>query len=196
MPPRKSASQSASFVDRHELWTAEQRRAAAVVEREIKRRKLEVVRFSFADQHGVLRGKTLVASEASRAMRAGITMTSTLLAKDTSHRTVFPVFSAGGGMGLDEMSGAGNFIMVADPTTFRVLPWANATGWMLCDIYFANGKPVPLSTRALLSRRAGEACQGRLRLSRGPRGRIPICPSWSIRGLRPNGSPGRQKRRS
>jgi glutamine synthetase len=147
MPPRTKSSQS--FVDRHELWSDEQRRAAAAVEREIKRRKLEVIRSAFCDQHGVLRGKTLVASEAAKAMRAGVTMTSTLLAKDTSHRTVFEVFGAGGGVGLDEMAGAGNFVMVADPTTFRVLPWANSTGWMLCDIYFPNGKPVPFSTRAL-----------------------------------------------
>ena len=148
MAPRKSSSQK-TFVDRHELWTAGQRRAAAAVEREIKRRKLEVVRFAFCDQHGVLRGKTLVASEAANAMRSGVTMTSTLLAKDTSHRTVFSVFSKGGGMGLDEMAGAGNFVMVPDPATFRVLPWASNTGWMLCDIYFPNGKPVPFSTRAL-----------------------------------------------
>jgi len=147
MPPR--AQRPLSFVDRHDLWRDDQRRAAAAVEREIKRRKLEVIRFAFCDQHGVLRGKTLVVSEAAKAMRAGVTMTSTLLAKDTSHRTVFDVFSAGGGMGLDEMAGAGNFVMVADPLTFRVLPWANNTGWLLCDIYFPNGRPVPFSTRAL-----------------------------------------------
>jgi glutamine synthetase len=147
MPPR--AHRSLSFVDRHDLWSDGQRRAALAAEREIKRRKLEVIRFAFCDQHGVLRGKTLVASEAAAAMRAGVTMTSTLLAKDTSHRTVFDVFSEGGGMGLDEMAGAGNFVMVADPSTFRVLSWANNTGWMLCDIYFPNGKPVPFSTRAL-----------------------------------------------
>src|SRR5712671_371694 len=107
MPPR--APRSPSFVDRHDLWSAEQRRAAAAVEREIKRRKLEVMRFAFCDQHGVLRGKTLVASEAANAMRSGVTMTSTLLAKDTSHRTVFSVFAKGAGIGLDEMAGAGNF---------------------------------------------------------------------------------------
>src|SRR5688572_6944206 len=117
MSSLKPKSSSANFVDRHDLWSAEQRRAATAVEREIKRRKLEVVRFAFADQHGVLRGKTLVASDAARAMRAGVTMTSTLLAKDTSHRNVFPVFAKGGGMGLDEMEGAGNFVMVADPAT-------------------------------------------------------------------------------
>src|SRR3954447_1584938 len=149
MPSRKSQSLSSVFVDRHELWSGEQRRAATAVEREIKRRKLEVMRFAFCDQHGVLRGKTLVASEAAGAMRSGVTMTSTLLAKDTSHRTVFASFSEGGGIGLAEMEGAGNFVMVADPATFRVLPWAEATGWVLCDIYFPNGKPVPFSTRAL-----------------------------------------------
>ncbi len=131
------------------MWTAEQRRGAAEVARQIKRRKLELMRFAFADQHGVLRGKTLVASDAARAMAAGVTMTSTLLAKDTSHRTVFPVFDSGAGLGLKEMEGAGNFVMVADPATFKILPWAKNSGWVLCDIYFPNGKPVPYSTRAL-----------------------------------------------
>src|SRR5262245_2700798 len=144
-----SARDALSFVERHGLWTDAQFKAAAEVDRAIEDAKLEVVRFSFADQHGVLRGKTLVASAASRAMRSGVTMTSTLLAKDTSHRTVFPVFAAGGGLDLPEMEGAGDFMMVADPTTFRVLPWANATGWMLCDIVFTNGKQVPFSTRQL-----------------------------------------------
>ncbi len=72
-----------------------------------------------------------------------------MLAKDTSHRTVFPVFTAGGGFGMKEMEGAADFMMVPDPTTFRVLPWSPASGWVLCDIYFGNGKPVPFSTRQL-----------------------------------------------
>jgi glutamine synthetase len=75
-------------------------------------------------------------------------MTTTLLAKDTAHRTVYPVFTPGGGFAMEQMQGGGDFVMVADPTTFRILPWANKTGWMLCDIYFANGQPVPFSTRA------------------------------------------------
>jgi glutamine synthetase len=147
MPPRSRKS-AASFVERHGLWTAEQARAAAEVERQIKKLKLEVVRFSFADQHGVLRGKTLLAADAIAALRSGVTMTTTLLAKDTSHRTVFPVFTPGGGFNRSEMQGGGDFVMIADLATFRVLPWANGTGWLLCDIYFSNGQPVPFSTRA------------------------------------------------
>ena len=146
MPPRPR--KSASFVDCHDLWNDVQTRAATQVERIIKKETLEVVRFSFADQHGVLRGKTLVASEAASAMRNGVTMTTTLLAKDTAHYSVYPVFTPGGGFAMTEMQGGSDFVMVADPATFRILPWANKTGWMLCDIYFGNGKPVPYSTRA------------------------------------------------
>jgi glutamine synthetase len=147
MPPR-SRKATASFVDRYGLWSGEQARQAAQVERAIKKNRLEVVRFSFADQHGVLRGKTLLATDAISAMRSGVTMTTTLLAKDTAHRTVFPVFTPGGGFTMGEMQGGGDFVMVADPATFRILPWANKTGWLLCDIYFSNGKQVPFSTRA------------------------------------------------
>jgi len=137
------------FVERHRLWSDAQADAARVVEKAIKREKLELVRFSFCDQHGVLRGKTLVASEAARALHDGVAMTSTLLAKDTSHRTVFSVFGTDGTPGLSVAHGAGNMIMVADPTTFRLLPWAERTGWVLCDLHLANGEPVPVSTRVL-----------------------------------------------
>src|SRR5262249_23597940 len=127
----------------------EQFEAAARADKWIEDHSLEVVRLSFPDQHGILRGKTVVATEAAAAMRNGCSITTTLLAKDTAHKTVFPVFTAGGGFGMAEMEGGGDFLMIADPTTFRVLPWAPRTGWVLCDMYFANGKPVPFSTRHL-----------------------------------------------
>jgi glutamine synthetase len=141
---------AASFVERHGLWTDAQTRAAKAAAQAIKKQKLELVRFSFADQHGVLRGKTVVAADAPGLMQAGVTMTTTLLAKDTAHKTAWPVFTPGGGFAMAEMQGGGDFVMVADPTTFRVLPWAPNTGWLLCDIVFTNGKPVPFSTRQIL----------------------------------------------
>ncbi len=149
MPPRP-LSAAKNFVDRHGLWTGEQARAANAVAHTIQKHNLELVRFSFADQHGVLRGKTVIAADAPALMRSGVTMTTTLLAKDTAHKTAWPVFTAGGGFGMTEMQGGGDFVMVPDPATFRVLPWADKTGWMLCDIYFTNGKPVPFSTRQVL----------------------------------------------
>jgi glutamine synthetase len=113
---------------------------------------LKAVRFSFADQHGVLRGKTLAASEVPAALERGVTVTSTLLLKDTSHRTVFPAFTPGGGVGMPEMQGAADVLMMADPSTFRVLPWAPDTGWVLCELAFQDGRPVPYCTRQILRR--------------------------------------------
>src|SRR5215469_12261112 len=138
-----------SFVERHGLWSAEQKEAARRLHAIAEERKLETIRIGFADQHGLLRGKTLIASEALASLENGCSITTTMLAKDTSHKTVFPVFSAGGGFGMKEMEGAADALMVADPLTFRVLPWSPTTGWMLCDIYFADGRPIPFSTRHL-----------------------------------------------
>ena len=139
-----------SFVSKHGLWSAAQRSAAKRMLKDVERRGLKAVRFSFADQHGILRGKTVAVGALGAALANGVTITTTLLAKDTSHKTVFPVFTAGGGFGMPEMEGAADFLIVADPATFRVLPWAPGTGWVLCDMYFASGRPVPFDTRRLL----------------------------------------------
>ncbi len=149
-----------SFVERHGLWSDGQHAAAKGVLAELQSRGIEVVRFSFPDQHGVLRGKTVTAAEAAKLLHDGVALTSTLLAKDTSHKTAFPVFTRGGGFDMPEMQGAADFMIVADPATFRVLPWLEKTGWLLCDAYFSSGKPVPFATRALLrsaAARLGEA---------------------------------------
>jgi glutamine synthetase len=139
-----------SFIERHGLWSDEQRRAAAEVARRIETEGIELVRLSFPDLHGILRGKALLAAAMPSALADGCAVTSTLLLKDTSHKTVAPVFSPGAGMGLTRLQGASDIIMVPDPTTFRVLPWLQSTGWMLCDVYFADGTPVSYSTRHLL----------------------------------------------
>jgi len=99
-----------SFVQRHGLWSDEQREAATRLRRTVEDERLEVIRLSFPDQHGILRGKTLVAGEALASLESGCTITTTMLAKDTSHRTVFPVFTAGGGFGMREMEGAADVL--------------------------------------------------------------------------------------
>lgn len=144
-----------AFVERHRLRSDRDKDCAAQVLSEIRQHKLETVRLSFADQHGILRGKTVPAGDFAALLNSGCSMTSSLLLKDTSHRTVFPVWSAAAAFGLAQLQGAGDFIMVPDPGTFRILPWSAHTGWVLCDIYFPSGEAVPFATRAL--------CQNALR---------------------------------
>ncbi len=123
-------------------------RAAQVVAK-AEAAKLETIRVLFTDQHGVLRGKTIVAAALPALFADGLAAPSTLLLKDTSHRTVFPVWSADGAVAGD-MRGAGDILMVPDPNTFRVLPWSPHSAWVLCDLVYKSGAPMPLCTRGIL----------------------------------------------
>jgi glutamine synthetase len=139
-----------SFVERHGLRDAAQREAAAELARRFRDGSLDQVRFAFADQHGLLRGKTLVASEAADALDAGVGMVGTILLKDSADRTVWPVFSPGAGLGRPEFEGAADVMLVPDVQTFQRLPWAPRTGWIQCDAFFGDGRPVSFDTRAIL----------------------------------------------
>ncbi len=138
------------FVATHDLWTDEQRDAAARVLARAAEEGLRTIRISFGDQHGILRGKTLTAHDLPHALRNGIDFPSDILCFDTANDPAFPVFQSGGGFGMPEMTGIPDVILVPDPLTFRVLPWAPKTGWLLSDMYFDSGRPVPFSTRQVL----------------------------------------------
>ena len=139
------------FIDRHEIWSEQQKAAADEVLKRIAEHNLEVVRVSFVDQHGLLRGKTIAADALASCFKNGVAMTSTLLLKDTSHRTVFPIWKSDAGFGEGNMTGASNVVMVPDPTSFKILPWAPNNGWMLCDLYNSDGSANAFSTRGLLA---------------------------------------------
>ena len=141
-----------SVIERAGLYSRDQQDAARQVLDRVAKDGIQLVRLAFADQHGMLRGKAVVAEELPAVFRNGVSLTSTLLLKDTSHRTVVPVFSAGAGMGLKALEGAADVLMVPDPLSFRVLPWLPDTGWLLCDVVYPNGAPMPFCTRSLARR--------------------------------------------
>lgn len=112
--------------------------------------EVETVRFLFPDQHGVLRGKALVADAVLSACRDGINAPSSLVLKDTSHRTVFDVWGDDAGFGAGAMTGASDLLLVPDPTTYRRLPWAPHSAWVLCDIAQTDGAAIPFASRTVL----------------------------------------------
>ena len=132
------------------LLTEEQVRRAEEVIQQATDDGIETVRVVFADQHGILRGKTIVIDGLRSAFQNGVTVTSTLLLKDTSHRTVFPVWGNDIGFGIGTLTGAGDIMLVPDPDTFRMLPWSPHSSLILCDLYYNNGEPISFSTRGIL----------------------------------------------
>ena len=117
---------------------------------------VELVRFAWCDLHGMLRGKTLVASAAARAMMNGIGMVSTLLLKDSADRTAYKVFDAEGARELPGFEFAGNVMLLADPSSYQQLPWALKTGWVQCQAFHTGndtaGTPIEFDTRRVLQR--------------------------------------------
>src|SRR5262249_27703659 len=137
------------FVARHGLYTEE---PAAAVARQIGELDLRTVRLVVVDQHGVPRGKSLSPEVAIAALTNGLDFSGAIYSLDTGNQVFVPAFAAGGGFGIDEFTGFPDIVLVPDPATFRVLPWADATGWLLCDTFFSNGQPMPLDGRGLMRR--------------------------------------------
>jgi len=92
-----SAFAQAVYTQENTLFTA----AAAQLRRVVDEVGIERIRLAFVDQHGLLRGKTLTREAVAGALRDGIRAPSSLLLKDSSGRTVFPVFSADVGVGVE-----------------------------------------------------------------------------------------------
>ncbi|MDH4135004.1 MAG: glutamine synthetase, partial [Gammaproteobacteria bacterium] len=148
-----------SFSERCGIHTPEREAALQRTAKLIAASGLELVRFAWCDLHGVVRGKTLVASEAVHAMREGVGLVSTLMLKDSSDRTAFPVFEPGGAAELPGFEFGSNLLLLADPASFRQLPWSAASGWLQCQPWFQDGTPVPLDTRRVLQQALARLAQ-------------------------------------
>ncbi|GAB5446864.1 glutamine synthetase family protein [Gymnodinialimonas sp.] len=107
---------------------------------------IETIRVVFTDAHGILRGKTITAAALPSALENGIRVPSTLLLKDISHRTVFPVWEDDGA----PMQGAADVLLRPDPTSFKRLPYAPHSALIHCDVTTTDATPIPFASRTLL----------------------------------------------
>lgn len=143
---------SRDFIARHSIWDDEQRAAAAELEGRLG--ELDLIRVVFGDPHGLARSKTLTPSAFRSVLRNGMDFSPGPFIFDTGHNVAVDFFADGGGLGIPELTGAGDFVVVPDPGTFRVLPHTAGArvGWVIGDEYLRGGLPHPLSSRAVLRR--------------------------------------------
>ena len=138
------------FIEKHGLWTAEQQLQAAALLERIEKDGVHNIRIGWGDQHGIMRGKTVTASEFARSLRSGKDFQLVTAIFDTTNHPIVPPFGAENHLNIPEMIGLPDGVLVPDPVTFRMIPWLENTGWILSDAYFRNGKPCPLSSRQVL----------------------------------------------
>ena len=118
------------------------------IKAQAQQHNIETLRVVFADPHGILRGKTIVTEAIDSVFSSGIRVPSTLLLKDTSHRTVFPVWSD---TQEAPMHGASDVVLVPVLSTFRILPWSPHSALLHCDLALENGQRIDLSSRQVLA---------------------------------------------
>lgn len=141
---------TSNFIERHGIYNDEERAAATELLARIDELGLDAIRMTWPDQHGQLRGKSLSRDGFASALKGGNEITMAPYFFDSANGIVFNPFSPDGGFGVPELAGSPNVVMVADLSTFRVLPWAEGTGWVMCDLYSRNGSPFPFSPRSIL----------------------------------------------
>lgn len=138
------------FAQRCGLHDAAREAACQQTARLIEASGIQRVRLGWCDVHGMLRGKTLMAPTAIKALRDGVGMVGTMMLKDTADRTAWKVFEPGGTSDLPGFAGAANLMLLPDPASFIELPWSPGTGWLRCQPWFQDATPVALDSRRVL----------------------------------------------
>jgi glutamine synthetase len=140
------------FIARHGLWSDEQQKAAADIAARVTAKEFKTIRVSIADPQGKLRSKTALPKTFLSVLKNGMDFTSAQFNFDSAENIAYNPFEADGSLGMTEMAGFPDVVLVPDPLTFRELPWTPGTGWILGDMYFPDGTPVPFDARHKLKK--------------------------------------------
>ena len=143
------SKKSSGFIETHGLWSRAQSEQAIELRRRLEREPLQFVRMAWADPHGASRAKAVALPAFLGALSEGYNINVATTTLDFANARTFSSFTRGGGMGLEEMTGSPNLVIVPDPSTFRILPWASGIGWVLCDEYFKSGRYHSTSHRGI-----------------------------------------------
>ena len=135
------------------VHSATREQACADLMARVRENGIEQVRIAWGDLHGTMRGKTLVmgsdGAALTDALAEGIGLVSTMFLKDTSDRTAFKVFEPGALAALDGFGAANNALLLPDPSSFLLLPWAPHTAWLRAEPFWPDGNPVLADPRGL-----------------------------------------------
>lgn len=110
------------------------------IERAVDAHDVELIRLLFVNNSGVPRGRVLDAGEIDSVLKDGGNLT-----KGMQSFTALDTLVEDGTFGP-----VGEIRLVPDPETFRVLPYADRTGVMLCDMYELDGTPWAACPRSRL----------------------------------------------
>lgn len=132
----------------HEQLTAE------TLRHKVSAGEVDDVIVALTDMQGRLAGKRCSARYfLDEVLSHGAEACSYLLAVDVEQNTV-------SGYEISSWErGYGDFALVPDPATLRMVPWQERTAMVQCDIAWADGSPVRVSPRQVLKTQAGRLAE-------------------------------------
>jgi glutamine synthetase len=121
-----------------------------LVERLFEKHVVELVRFETPDLNGVSRGKTVTADHFWSFVETGLALVSDIYCWDHDCWVAT-------GTGFGEDLTFADLSMRPDLSTFTVLPHVEGQARVICDMEYADGRPVEASPRRVLQRHVEDA---------------------------------------
>jgi glutamine synthetase len=103
------------------------------------------VRFELPDMHGTSRSKTVPLEHAGRYAETGLNMYGGTVVLDSRSDIV-------SGTLYNEEIAYADQRLTPDPATARIVPWVEATGRMICDTFWDDGRPLEAAPRYVFRR--------------------------------------------
>ena len=117
--PHRTMASHRPFIERHGLWADGDYKAAEEIRHIIEEQDLQQVRIGWPDQHGIVRGKSVLIGDFLESLEEGRDFQSAVLLMDTTNNPIVSFFAPQGGMGIPELEGSPDSVLVPDPKTFR-----------------------------------------------------------------------------
>ena len=122
--------------------TSKAQPTAASVTQQAREANLQLIRFLYTDNGGIIRGKSTHINTLESRITDGIGLTLAMQAMNMMDQLA----------SVEGMGPVGEVRMVPDPNTFRVLPYAPNVGAMTVDMIKIDGTPWEACPRSFLKR--------------------------------------------
>lgn len=113
----------------------------------VQENDIRLIRYLYCDPSGVIRGKTVHASQFPKKLSEGINLTRAQHAVNLFDDLV----------AIEGMEPVGEVRIIPDPNTFTILPWVDRTAGMFSDLTEQDGSPWGGCTRSVLKRAIAKA---------------------------------------
>ena len=119
------------------------------VQRLIAENNLEVIIAGASDLNGIFLGKRVPAARFAERPLTSIAVSDYFWVMDTEQNPIPPPAGTSGWWPSWER-GYGDIDAFPDLSTFRVVPWLDHTGLVLCEHFFTDGRPIKIAPRHVL----------------------------------------------